>query len=57
MYTTQQYMPQQYQYGTIGGYYPLQTDWTGMFAMMMPMIMMIMMFAIVTPMLKGITKS
>jgi hypothetical protein len=37
-------------------YYPLQTDqWTGMFGMMMPMIMMIMMFAIITPMLKGVT--
>ena len=39
-------------------YYPGQTDqWTGMFSMMMPMIMMIMMFAIITPMLKGVTKS
>ena len=38
-----------------GAYYPLQTDqWTGMFSMMMPMIMMIMMFAIITPMLKGV---
>jgi hypothetical protein len=37
-------------------YYPQQTDqWTGMFSMMMPMIMMIMMFAIITPMLKGVT--
>ena len=37
-------------------YYPLQTDqWTSMFSMMMPMIMMIMMFAIITPMLKGVT--
>jgi len=37
-------------------YYPLQTDqWTTMFSMMMPMIMMIMMFAIITPMLKGVT--
>ena len=37
-------------------YYPMQTDqWTGMFSMMMPMIMMIMMFAIMMPMFKGIT--
>jgi hypothetical protein len=37
-------------------YYPQQTDqWTGMFGMMMPMIMMIMMFAIISPMLKGVT--
>jgi len=37
-------------------YYPQQTDtWTSMFSMMMPMIMMIMMFAIITPMLKGVT--
>ena len=36
-------------------YAPLQTDWTGMFGMMMPLIMMIMMFAIITPMLKGVT--
>ncbi len=63
MYTAQQfvgqqYRPQQYQYGTIGGYYPLQTDtWTSMFGMMMPMIMLILMFAIITPMLKGVTGS
>jgi len=37
-------------------YYPLQTDqWTGMFSMMMPMVMMIMMLAIMMPMLRGIT--
>ena len=55
-FTGQQYRPQQYQYGTVSGYYPLQTDqWTGMFSMMMPMIMMIMMFAILMPMMKGIT--
>ena len=36
-------------------YYPLQTDWTSMFSMMMPMVMMIMMFAILMPVLKGIT--
>jgi hypothetical protein len=60
MYQTQQgpqmgYRPQQYA-GTIGGYYPQQTDqWSGMFSMMMPMIMMIMMMAIMMPMLKGIT--
>lgn len=55
MFGTQQYQPQQYQYGTVGGYYPLTTDWTGAFNAMMPMIMMIMMLAIVIPMLKGIT--
>ena len=38
-------------------YYPTQTtDPTGgIFSAMMPMIMMIMMFAIITPMLKGAT--
>jgi len=61
MHTTQQFAgqqarPQQYQYGTVAGYYPLQTDqWTGMFSMMMPMIMMVVMLAILMPMLKGIT--
>jgi hypothetical protein len=56
MFGTQQYAPQQYQYGTVGGYYPLQTpDWTGMVSAMMPMIMMVMMLAIMMPMLKGIT--
>ena len=63
MYGTQQFAgqqvrPQQYQYGTVSGYYPQQTDqMSGMFSMMMPMIMMIMMFAIITPMLKGVTAS
>ena len=40
-----------------GAYYPTQTTdpWSGMFTSMMPMIMMIMMFAIITPMLKGVT--
>ncbi len=41
-------------------YYPSQTTtdpFTGMFTAMMPMIMMIMMFAIVAPMLKGVTAS
>ena len=39
--------------------YPTQTsDPTAeMFRAMMPMIMMIMMFAIITPMLKGVTSS
>ena len=61
MYGTQQFAgqqvrPQQYQYGTVSGYYPQQTDqWSGMFSMMMPMIMMIMMMAIMMPMLKGVT--
>ena len=41
-----------------GAYYPLQTtDWTSMFSAMMPMILMIMMFAIITPMLRGVTAS
>ena len=55
-FTGQQVRPQQYQYGTVAGYYPLQTDqMTSMLSMMMPMIMMIMMLAILMPMLKGIT--
>ena len=43
-----------------GAYYPTQTStdpFSGMFTSMMPMIMMIMMFAIITPMLKGVTAS
>jgi hypothetical protein len=38
-------------------YYPSQTtdQWSGMFTAMMPMIMMVMMFAIMMPMLKGVT--
>ena len=42
-----------------GAYYPTQTTdpYSGMFTSMMPMIMMIMMFAILTPMLKGVTAS
>jgi hypothetical protein len=56
MFGTQQYAPQQYQYGTVGGYYPAQTDqMTSMMSMMMPMIMMVMMMAIMMPMLKGVT--
>ena len=63
MYGTQQFAgpgtqfrPQQYQYGTVSGYYPSQTtDWTSMFSAMMPMIMMVMMMAIMMPMVKGIT--
>ncbi len=51
-----QFRPQQYQYGTVSGSYPLQTtDWTSMFSAMMPMIMMIMMMAILMPMMKGMT--
>ena len=63
MHTTQQFAgqqvrPQQYQYGTVAGYYPLQTDqMTGMLSMMMPMIMMVMMMAILMPMMKGVTGS
>ena len=63
MYTVQQFAgqqvrPQQYQYGTVGGYYPLQTtgtDFSGMFSAMMPMIMMVMMMAMIMPMMKGVT--
>jgi hypothetical protein len=63
MYTVQQFAgqqvrPQQYQYGTVGGYYPTQTtgtDFSGMFSAMMPMIMMVMMMAMIMPMMKGVT--
>ena len=52
----QQMRPQQYQYGTVGGYYPLQTDqMSSMFSAMMPMIMMVLMMSIISPMLKGVT--
>jgi len=55
-FTGQQVRPQQYQYGTVSGSYPLQTDqMSGMFSAMMPMIMMIMMMAIMMPMMKGVT--
>jgi len=55
-FTGQQVRPQQYQYGTVSGAYPLQTDqMSGMFSAMMPMIMMIMMMAIMMPMMKGVT--
>jgi hypothetical protein len=65
MYGTQQFAgqqvrPQQYQYGTVGSYYPTQTtgtDFSSMFSAMMPMIMMVMMMAIMMPMMKGITSS
>ena len=42
-----------------GAYYPTQTTdpWSGMFTSMMPMIMMIMMFAMIAPMLKGVTSA
>jgi hypothetical protein len=43
-----------------GAYYPTQTStdpFSSMFTSMMPMIMMIMMFAIITPMLKGVTST
>ncbi len=55
-----QFRPQQYQYGTVGGYYPQQstgTDMTSMFSAMMPMIMMVMMMGIMMPMMKGVTAS
>ena len=61
MYTVQQFAgqqmrPQQYQYGTVGGYYPQQTDlMSRMFSTMMPMILMIMILAIMMPMMKGVT--
>jgi ATP-dependent Zn protease len=58
-FTGQQVRPQQYQYGTVSGYYPQQTnDMTSMFSSMMPMIMMIMMvmmMAMLMPMMKGVT--
>lgn len=40
-----------------GAYYPTQTadPISGMFTSMMPMIMMVLMFAIIAPMLKGFT--
>ena len=40
-----------------GAYTPMQTDMTGMFASMMPMIMMIVMLAILMPMVKGFGKA
>jgi hypothetical protein len=63
MFTAQQVTgpvaPGQYspaQVSAPSSYYPAQTDQLGgMFAMMMPMIMMVMMFAMITPMLKGVT--
>jgi len=65
MYTAQQIQgpvaPGQYtgqQVAGVSAYAPLQTDqWTGMFSMMMPMIMMVMMLAILMPMMRGITAS
>ena len=50
------------QYGAMqvsgpGAYYPTQTTdpYSGMFTSMMPMIMMVLMFAMIAPMLKGFT--
>ena len=63
MFTAQQVTgptaPGQYNPLQVSGpsaYYPMQTsDPTGgMFTAMMPMIMMVMMFAMITPMLKGV---
>ena len=53
----QQLRPQQYQYGTVAGYYPQQTTdpFSGMFSAMMPMIMMVLMLGLLSPMLKGFT--
>ena len=52
------------QYGAMqvsgpSAHYPTQTSdpTAGMFSAMMPMIMMVMMLAIITPMLKGVTGS
>ena len=64
MYTAQQVQgpvaPAPYTGMQVAGptaYYPLQASdpFTGMMSMMMPMIMMILMFAIISPMLKGVT--
>lgn len=53
----QQMRPQQYQYGTVSGYYPQQTtDMTSIISAIMPMMMMMMMFGMMMPMFKGITK-
>ncbi len=60
MYQIQQgpqlgYRPQQY-VGTVGGYYPLQTDtMTQMMGWMMPMLMMFLMIGLFMPMIKGVT--
>jgi len=55
-FSGQQVRPQQYQYGTVAGYYPQQTDqFSGMFSSMMPMIMMVLMLGLLSPMLKGFT--
>jgi len=42
-----------------GAYYPTQTTdpYSGMFTSMMPMIMMVLMFSLIAPMLKGVTSS
>ena len=42
-----------------GAYYPTQTTdpYSGMFTSMMPMIMMVLMFSLISPMLKGVTSS
>ena len=51
----QQYVPQQYSYGTVSSYYPYQTtDMSSIFSSMMPLIMMIMMMGMLMPMMKGI---
>jgi len=55
-------VPGQYGAMQISGpsaYYPTQTSGptAGMFSVMMPMIMMVMMLAITMPMLKGVTGS
>jgi len=65
MYQAQQIVegpvaPAQYGAMQVAGpaaYYPLQTDWTSLFSMMMPMIMMVVMLAIMMPMLRGVTEA
>jgi hypothetical protein len=41
----------------VSTYVPYQEDWTSMFSAMMPMFMMILMFAILMPMFKGMSES
>ena len=54
----QQMRPQQYQYSTVSGYYPQQTNqMSSILSAMMPMIMMVMMTTIMMPMTKSVTGS
>ena len=52
----------QYQYGTVSGYYPAQTDGTDMSSMMtmmigmiIPLMMMVMMMKMIMPMMSGLS--